>query len=159
MVRQSLFNILGQDMTGRKVLDLYAGTGGVGLEAVSRGASSCVLVDKGAEAAGLCRRNAERLAFTDRVEVLVMDVTEAVERLASRGLRFDLVFAGPPFSEKTETIGALCAAIARPGLLAPGGVFVLQLPSRGFEPPAAEDLLLVKDRSYGTNRLLFYEEA
>src|SRR5689334_4596427 len=81
-VRESIFNILGQWLDGQRVLDLYAGTGALGLEAVSRGAARAVLVDSGKEAVSLCRQNAKDLGFGGQVTVVAMPVERAVEALA-----------------------------------------------------------------------------
>jgi len=158
MVRESLFNILGQDLSGIAFLDLFAGTGAVGLEAVSRGAARCVLVDRSPEAAALCRDNARRLGMEERVQVLELDARRALERLAARGARFDVVFAGPPFGEPPERVALLGAALASLRLLEEGGVFVLQAPRAGFGPPP-EGLRVVDDRAYGSNRLVFHRPA
>src|SRR5688572_2885467 len=69
-VRETLFNILGQWLDGQCVLDLYAGTGALGLEALSRGAARAALVDSDREALALCRQNTEHLGFSDRVDIL-----------------------------------------------------------------------------------------
>src|SRR4051794_21286152 len=73
-VRETLFNVLGQFLDGERVLDLFAGTGALSLEALSRGASSAVLVDRDRAAIGLCERNATSLGFRDRVELIESSV-------------------------------------------------------------------------------------
>ncbi|AKQ66651.1 16S rRNA (guanine(966)-N(2))-methyltransferase [Myxococcus hansupus] len=69
-VRETLFNVLGQFLDGQRVLDLYAGTGALGLEAVSRGAGQAVLVDQDREALGLCRQNVDSLGLAGQVEIV-----------------------------------------------------------------------------------------
>lgn len=155
LVRESLFNIIGQDMSGARFLDLFAGTGAVGLEAVSRGALSCTLVDKSPGAVSLCRRNAERLLFTRSVEILQMDAAAAVEDLAGRGKTFDAIFAGPPFKMGAAELMTLAAGIGSCGIMSGGCVFVIQLPS-GVRIFTAETLTLVKERKYGTNKLFVF---
>jgi 16S rRNA (guanine966-N2)-methyltransferase len=155
MVRESLFNILGQDMTGVRFLDLFAGTGAVGLEAASRGAEACILVDVDREAADLCLRNVNRLGLGDRVSVLHMGALGAVEELASRGDRFDVVFAGPPYPMSLESLMELGRKIALSGIMAEEGLFVIQLPAsmKGFEP---QGFTLIREKRYGKNKLLFF---
>ncbi len=99
-VRETIFNVLGQTCDDLRVLDLYAGTGALGLEAVSRGAVKAVLVDSGREAIGLCRENAKALGFDTKVEVLPLPVTKAIETLVGRGAQFELVFSDPPYAAK-----------------------------------------------------------
>jgi len=97
-VRETLYNILGQWFDGQRVLDLYAGTGALGLEAVSRGASTAVLVDQAPEAVRLCRANVATLGFGEQVEVLAMSVERAAAHLRGRGAMFDLILADPPYA-------------------------------------------------------------
>ena len=99
-VRETLFNVLGQYLEGGEVLDLFAGTGALALEALSRGAARAVLVDSGREALGLIRENAAALGFAERCEVLPSDALRALEHLGREGRRFALVFADPPYAQK-----------------------------------------------------------
>ena len=155
MVRESLFNILGQAASGMRFLDLYSGTGAVGLEAVSRGADACVLVDKSQEAAALCRKNSERLLFTEKVRILHMDVMKAVDWIAAKTMAFDIIFAGPPFDECTEVLERLAMKIADANILGGHGMFVIQLPAktRDFRPYG---MVLTREIKYGRNKLMFF---
>ena len=123
-VRQTLFDVLGQWCEGQAVLDLYAGTGALALEALSRGASRAVLVDSGREAQGLCRANARALGFEDRVELLPLSVAAALALLQKRGQAFDLIFADPPYALRAGA--GVLARVAEGGLLAPGGRVVVE---------------------------------
>ncbi len=133
-VRETLFNVLGQWMDGARVLDLYAGTGALGLEAVSRGAARAVLVDSDREAAKLCRTNTERLGFQDRVEVLAMPVARALALLKGRGERFGLVLSDPPYA--LEAALPTLDALVSEGVLEPGATVVLEH-GKGEEVPAS----------------------
>ncbi len=127
-VRGAIFNILGQWMDGLAVLDLYAGTGAMALEALSRGASSAALVDPAAEAVELCRRNADKTGFGDKVEILRTTAERACERLGREGRRFELAFADPPYSQHAGA--EVVALVGRTGVLAPGGVLVVEHDAR-----------------------------
>jgi 16S rRNA (guanine966-N2)-methyltransferase len=94
-VRETLFNWLGQDLTGRRVLDLFAGSGVLGFEALSRGASSAVMIDRSRDAVRLMKANAANLGAV-RAELLQCDAIEFLNR--PRGLPFDVVFVDPPYS-------------------------------------------------------------
>ena len=146
--RGALFDILGERILGARVLDLYAGSGGVGIEAVSRGARSAVLVETDAAPV---RRAVERLGGAGEIEVLDRPVGDALALLAARGERFDLVFADPPYAAAPDA-GELerCA-----GLLGRAGVLVLQLDARR-EEPAIESLERLDRRAYGRNVFLFF---
>lgn len=95
-VRETLFNWLGQDLTGKDCLDLYAGSGALGFEAASRGARRVVMIERDAEALRGLQANLEMLAAADVVEVVRAD---ALEFLQHHGRRYHLVFADPPFSD------------------------------------------------------------
>ena len=123
-VRQTLFDVLGQRCDGLEVLDLYAGTGALGLEAVSRGARHATLVDSGREAQELCRRNAEALGFAPRVELLAMTASAALDVLQKRRVAFDLVFVDPPYA--LEAGGPTLHTLEAKGLLAPHGRVVVE---------------------------------
>ncbi|HRI12096.1 MAG TPA: RsmD family RNA methyltransferase, partial [Verrucomicrobiota bacterium] len=119
-------------VTGTRVLDLFAGTGALGNECLSRGASSVLSVEKSAHHARFYRQNLAALGLPDTaVELWVMDAFGALRRLAESGRRFDLVIADPPYGEKN--LGRRSDSLAQrlldapelPGLLAEGGRFVL----------------------------------
>src|SRR4051812_28311593 len=97
-VRETLFNVLGQAFDGERVLDLYAGTGALAFEALSRGASHAVLVDPDRAAVKLCEANAATLGFADRVEILSLKADRAVDRLCKAERTFELIFADPPYA-------------------------------------------------------------
>jgi len=149
--REALFDILQERVAGSRVLELYAGSGAVGLEALSRGAARSVLVEPSASA---LERNLVRLApETGTFELLRRDAAAAVSELLRRGERFDIVFADPPYAG--ELAADLPAGAAR--LLAEGGTFVLQS-DVGREPTPA-GLRLIERRAYGRNVLSFFEAA
>ena len=108
-----------------RVLDLYAGSGSLGIEALSRGAASAVMVEASAPAVATLRRNLEALGLTDRVRVVRHDVMAALEQLAAGAERFDLVFVDAPYAaDRSE---AVLAQLLRLGLLAiPAWVVVRQ---------------------------------
>ncbi|MBI5526916.1 MAG: 16S rRNA (guanine(966)-N(2))-methyltransferase RsmD [Deltaproteobacteria bacterium] len=153
-VRGSLFDILGQAFSGETVLDLFAGTGALSIEALSRGASCAVLVESAAAAARVIRRNIEAAGFADRVTVYEMNVERAVPIVARGGAGFDLVFAGPPYAYEREAL--LMEDLSRLGLLAPGGTAVFQHSSRRRLPDAAGGWCRFDRRTFGGTSLSFY---
>ncbi len=153
-VRQSIFDTLGQFFDGGAALDLYAGSGAMGLEALSRGVARAVLVDRDREAVRCCRENAATLGFVDRTELLPLEALAAVQRLAARRERFDLVFVDPPYAEGPD---AALAALAAAGMVAPGGRVVAEHDKR--RPPADRygELLRTDLRAFGDTAVSFYE--
>jgi 16S rRNA (guanine966-N2)-methyltransferase len=132
-------------LPGARVLDVYAGTGAVGLEAISRGAAHAVLVEKDA---GPLREALARLhAEPSEVRVIAQPAGDAVERLIAQGERFDIVFADPPYAIASDA--AEIAHLSR--LLAPGGIVVLQRDAGEEGLPALEGLLPLQRRAYGRN--------
>ena len=142
--REALFDILGPRIEGARVLDLFAGSGAVGFEAVSRGAAGAVLVDPDAEA---LRQARAALGADDEVLVLASEAANAVADLGRRGERFDVVFADPPYRDGERAVRDL-SGIAL--LLSPGGVLVVQTDAEQ-EPPSLEGFAPVSSRAYGRN--------
>ena len=118
-VRESLFNALGQFFSGGRVLDLYAGTGALGIEALSRGSELAVFVERDRAARAVIVENLQRTRFAERAEVLGGEVEAVLGRLVGRGERFDLIFADPPYRLATAEVGGILHRLR--SLLAPGG--------------------------------------
>jgi 16S rRNA (guanine(966)-N(2))-methyltransferase RsmD len=149
--REALFSILQKRVPGARVLDLYAGSGAVGIEAISRGADRAVLVERDT---AVLRRNLAKLPPAEgEIEVLEEDADAALARLASRGVRFDLVFSDPPYSPRSPVREPL-ANVA--GVLAPEGIFVVQCDRFEGAPPGSRDLHLLDRREYGRNVFFFF---
>lgn len=123
-VRESLFNILCREVPEADVLDLFAGSGALALESLSRGARSAVLVDSSQNAMQAIRRNIEQTGFSDRCGCLCCDWKAALARLEEQGRAFDLVFLDPPYSQ--VDLSTVCAALELRGLLAPDALIVAE---------------------------------
>ena len=131
LVKQAVFNSLGARVVGTRVLELFAGTGALSLDCLSRGAVSAVCVEKSHRHAEFIRGNAATAGCAEILEVRTQDVFPAVHQLVESGRQFDLIFADPPYGEKN--IGRRSTSFAQqllddhhlPKLLAPGGRFVL----------------------------------
>ncbi len=98
-VKESLFNILGGEVEGKVVLDLFAGTGNLGIEALSRGAKTVIFVEKGRQALQIIQTNLNQFGLTDRSEILPKDVNRAIGILKQRGECFDLILMDPPYEK------------------------------------------------------------
>jgi 16S rRNA (guanine966-N2)-methyltransferase len=151
--REALFGTLSGllDLDGARVLDLYAGSGAVGLEAVSRGAAHALLVDSDARAAAVARDNARRLGLEDRVTVR----RDRVERvLAGDPEPHELVFADPPYALGDDELAAVLLRLAA-GWLAPGAVLAVERSSRGRGPRWPDRVEALKQRRYGEGTLWY----
>ncbi len=151
-VRGAVMNLLGQFFDGGAVLDLYAGTGALALEALSRGCTRAVCVEADRGAAEAIAANAEACGLADRVEIRRGRVLDAVPRLGAG--RFALAFVDPPYEEGPEAALALLD-----GVLAPGGRAVAEHDAR--RPPADRygALALVDRRAYGGTGISIYERT
>jgi 16S rRNA (guanine(966)-N(2))-methyltransferase RsmD len=131
LVRQAVFNSLGDAPVGARVLELFGGTGALSLECLSRGACSAICVEKSGKHAGFIRENAAITGLADRLETRVQDAFTALAQLAAAGRTFDMVVADPPYGEKNT--GRRSTSMAQkllddprlPALMAPDGLFVL----------------------------------
>jgi 16S rRNA (guanine(966)-N(2))-methyltransferase RsmD len=105
-LRETLFNILGPNVSGSRFLDIFAGTGAVGIEALSRGAIETVFIENHAAAAVLIRRNLASLEITNGAQILSLDALRALEKIAARhkptAPPFDFVYVDPPYDEKDQ---------------------------------------------------------
>jgi len=153
-VRGALFNILGQNLTGRAVLDLYAGTGALGFEAASRGASRivCVEADRGL-ALGL-RRSAETLGIASSLRVVAGRVEDVLGAGTLPGA-FDVILADPPYGAVDPP--ALAKLVDRAGLLRRDGVLVVEGPRGQPSTGGDENLTLARSERYGGTSLSFFE--
>jgi pantetheine-phosphate adenylyltransferase/16S rRNA (guanine(966)-N(2))-methyltransferase RsmD len=122
-VRESIFNALGQFFTG-DVLDLYAGIGTLGIEALSRGADRAVFVEKDRRALAAIRENLRRTRVEDRAEVVAGDVGRTLDRMLTDGRQFSLIFADPPYRIAATEVGCVLSRLA--SLLTPGGRAVIE---------------------------------
>ncbi|HEX8304892.1 MAG TPA: 16S rRNA (guanine(966)-N(2))-methyltransferase RsmD [Jatrophihabitans sp.] len=153
--REALFNTLrGElDLTGARVLDLYAGSGAVGLEALSRGAKAAVFVESDRRAATVLQDNITAL----RLEGATVHRCPAATFLSAVGAAepFDLVFLDPPYSVPTASVSTLLAALAEDRWLVPGGVVVVERSSREAPLPWPNEIKAIKQRRYGEGCLWY----
>lgn len=148
-VRSSLFNKIAAELPDAHVLDAFAGSGSLGLEALSRGAASAVFVEKDHVAQKIIQENSNLLQLhEDQAKVVKASVSQWCDTY--EGPRFDIIFADPPYHDPQFS-----TALKLLGLLKPNGLMVLSYPGRG-EAPTANGVVVVDNRSYGTAALAFY---
>jgi 16S rRNA (guanine966-N2)-methyltransferase len=152
-VREAVFNILGAAVPGARVLDLFAGTGALGIEALSRGAAAAVFVEDHPQSLKVLRRNLEDLDLLDRSTVWPLPVAAAVKKLAGRGERFGLAFLDPPYGGGAA---AALSVLAAPNLLLPGARVAVEHSRRETLPEACGGLRRLTVRRYGDTRVTFY---
>lgn len=123
-IKETLFNILQPRIPGSRFFDLFAGSGGIGIEALSRGAEFACFADVSRDAIACVRTNLAHTKFTDRAEVYATDALSAIRRMRSEGRVFDIAFLDPPYGKGLE-ITAL-AALRQEELLAEDGVAIIE---------------------------------
>jgi 16S rRNA (guanine966-N2)-methyltransferase len=154
-VRESLFARLG-DLEGAAVLDLFAGTGALGIEAVSRGASSLTCVERARSTLAVLRANIAAVGLAPCTRVMAGDAVDAVRRLGREGVCFDLVLLDPPYASE-QADGAL-TALVEAGVLGPGAMVVLER-CRSHSLQAVAGLHFLDERRYGETLITRFEAA
>jgi len=153
-VREAIFAILGERVDGTKVLDLFAGTGAMAIEALSRGAADAVLVEASPQAAEVLKANLASVDASSAV-CLSMDYRKALRRLAARGETFSLAFIDPPYGR--GLLDEAAEALERAGILRPGALVVAESAVRDPKEKVPAGWLPESERRYGDTRVTFYE--
>jgi 16S rRNA (guanine966-N2)-methyltransferase len=153
-VRGALFSILGTQVSGGRFLDLYAGTGAVGIEALSRGASVVTFVESNPKAVQLLQKNLQTCQLLDRALVRVGQTATFLERKDWWGGPYDVLFADPPYA----ALGELDILIHawKPGLLSQRAAVIIELDSRTELPASIDHAILVRRYVYGDTSLYLY---
>lgn len=147
-VKESLFNIIQFEIEGRRALDLFAGTGQLGIEALSRGAAHCTFVDRRREAAGLVRENLRHTGLEDRARVIQGD---SLAFLEACGEKFDLIFLDPPY--RTDLLDRALALAGKIDILSEYGIIICEtMADRGL-PPLESPLEWGREYRYGQIKL------
>lgn len=160
-VREALFSMLGDLVPGARVLDLFAGSGALGLEALSRGAREVSFVEKHAPACAVIGENMRR-AKLDGARVIKSEAAAALRRLAESGAQFDLIFADPPYVKQpgdADLAAELLEDENLPRILAPDGWLVLETMVTKRAPRAIFGWQITRDRSYGSTRVMLLQRT
>lgn len=148
-IRNAIFNSIGSEIEGAKVLDAFAGSGAIGIEAISRGASSAVFVERDRIAQKIIEKNIQTLKIESQSHLVKASVSSWVTTTEET---FDIIFADPPYHDpQLSTVSRLFP------LLKPNGLMVLSYPGRG-EAPTETGVVVVDNRSYGNAALAYYRK-
>ncbi len=153
-VKTSLFNIIQFEIGGREALDLFAGSGALGIEALSRGARHAVFVDRNPEALQIVRENLSRTKLLGSAEIVQQ---ESISYLKSCQKRFDLIFLDPPYAENLLENALKC--ISEIDILKSGGIIICERPSDKAELEELPGLLRSKDYRYGKTVITLYRKG
>ncbi len=152
-VREALFNILSHKISRARVLDLFAGTGAIGIEALSRGAGHCRFIERNRAAVAALRRNLEVCDLTSRASILRGEIPRVLSRLPESET-FDLVFVDPPYGQNVGE--EVLRALGQTGLLSPHSVVVLEHRKTAPPLPRVGPLSLGRSARYGDTILSFF---
>jgi len=161
MAREAIFNILRNEIEGAIVLDLFAGAGTMGIEALSRGAKWCVFVERSPRVRAVMEKNLAHTRLAEFCDVLQRDAFKCLPPLKKCGRTFDIVFACPPFAAylnpaRKAAVTQLLGDLSRSGLLNVGAQVILQHEKRSGVPEHMPGLRLLQRRVYGRNLFSFY---
>ena len=148
-VKESLFNILGARIYDAKILDLFAGSGSLGLECLSRGATSCVFVDSSKEAINIVKENVKLCRQEENSKFINKDYIEAMNSLNDK---YDIIFVDPPYSKGIEI---LVLEKAR-DILAKNGIIIVETDQGDIPPDEINELVKYDSRKYGRTIISFY---
>ena len=153
-IKETLFNILQPDILGSSFLDLFSGSGGIGIEALSRGASYCVFVENSQKALKCIRDNLDHTHLADNAVVLGKNVLSAIHELALRKCSFDIVYLDPPYKAgyEEETLKALALS----GVIRPDTQVILEADiNNRLEFLEHSDFQIIREKLYKTNKHCF----
>jgi 16S rRNA (guanine966-N2)-methyltransferase len=149
-VRNSMFNIIGDKIQNAEVLDTFAGTGSLGLESLSRGASHATFIERDRVASKILAENINALGVANFTTSIQISASTWIDK--NQGNLYDIIFADPPYDNlQLSTVSRLGS------LLKSNGLMVLSYPDRG-EVPTVNGVVVVDNRSYGTSALAFYRK-
>lgn len=158
-VKTALFDILSERVIDARVLDLFGGTGAIGLEALSRGAAHATFVEINHQMAGILRENARATGLADRAEIIRGDAFHFLEAAAAQGRSYDIVYIAPP--QYHQLAAKALALVERLPLTQPGGLAIVQIFPKeriDLDQMPLEKLHQIDERRYGSTLLLFYKD-
>lgn len=153
-VKESIFNIIAGRIEGSEVLDVFAGTGSLGIEALSRGAKRTVFFDKSLECCGVIRENLAHTKLADRAEVYSVDYISGIRKLYREGRRFELMILDPPYNKNfiQETLKTLI----NNDIIKDNGIIVVEHSTLDILPRSAGRFEIMDTRSYGDVSITIY---
>lgn len=153
-IKEALFNIIGPKVIDACFLDLFAGSGGIGIEALSRGAEQTIFIEKDSNAIHTIKSNLVFVKLEEFGEVYRNDIGKALAVLGKKGSKFDIIFMDPPYEREFEE--DTLHKIANNNLLKPNGMIIIETSKRTILPECIDNFKLFRQESYGDTLLNFY---
>ena len=150
-VKEDIFNIIGPSIRGAKVLDLFSGSGALGIEALSRGAAICFFVDKDKKSCTLTKYNLTQTRLTDKSKILQMDANTAMQKLSAQGHQFDYIFIDPPYQLGiTQT---LLQNIQKYTIIQENVYIIVESDKEEIMAERIDKLVKIKEKTYASTRI------
>jgi 16S rRNA (guanine966-N2)-methyltransferase len=154
-IKESIFNILGREIEGKAVLDLFAGTGNLGMEALSRGARQTIFVERAREALRMIQRNLLQCGFSGQAEVIPKDVNRVIGILEARGMFFDIILMDPPYEK--GWVQRTLLKLNRHKIYHEGSILVIEHSRREPLPQQTGRWVVIKQRMIGDTMISFLQ--
>lgn len=153
-VKESVFNIIAGYIAEAEVLDLFAGTGNLGLEALSRGAKTAVFVDSASTSLSVLKENALHTCLAERAEYIKGDAVKIIDRLFNAGRNFDLIFCDPPYNKGFVT--AILGKLEEKLILKPGGILIVEHSKHEAHQALIHSIRVMRREEYGETVVTFF---
>ncbi len=155
MVKGALFNIIAPVVEGSRVLDIFAGTGSLGIEALSRGAHSAVFLDRSAQCCDVIKENLAHTKLSDKAEVYNVDYASGIERMRREGYEFDIIIMDPPYNKKF--IQEALKLLTKNDIILDDGIIIAEHSVLDDLPEAFEGYKTIDSRKYGDTMITIYK--
>lgn len=153
-IKESLFNIIAPVIKDTQVLDLFAGTGALGIEALSRGAGFATFIDHSRDSVEIIKQNLEHTGFNEASEVYSADFENGLRKLAGLGRKYDMIFLDPPYGKKLE-IKAV-ELLNNFGLMTDSAIIIIECEQKESLPDKLSQTEIIDERNYGRTAVRFY---
>lgn len=153
-VKEALFSILGDRVINCRFLDLFAGSGSIGIEAYSRGAAEVIFIDSSRDSIKALKGNLDKIGLSDSFEIYNTDFSTAIDKLAEKKKLFDIIFIDPPY--RKDIVYEAVKKIFKSNILSNCGIIVIEQGIKDIIYEKIEKYDLIKRKSYGDTLLLFY---
>jgi 16S rRNA (guanine(966)-N(2))-methyltransferase RsmD len=156
-VREAVFSVLGESVVEARVLDLFAGSGALAIEALSRGAANAVLVENDPAATKAVRHNLEKTGLGEKTSILATDFRSALAKLGREDERFDIVFLDPPYHQ-ADILDTIAVTLRNYSVTTDDSIIVLEHFGKTTPPESIANIPLYRTRSYGQTSISFYQK-
>ncbi len=155
-VKEALFSIIGDLIVGATFVDIFCGTGNIGIEAISRGAGCSIFIERNPKVAEMLRRNIKTLGLLDRSQIMTLDALKAIKALGKQGQAADIVFLDPPYAY--NRVSEIIFAVSASDLVGAGGMVIWQHSTKTNPEATYGDLNKDTTRVYGDTAITFFSK-